>query len=211
LGSYLRIFIALDIDDAIRARISSFMDGVRNFAPDGGWARPESLHVTLKFIGEKPPESVEEIKRALARIRTAPFELAFRGYGFFPTPRAARVFWIGIESGPPLAHLANEVETTTATLGIPKEGHAFSPHLTLARRRGGSGAPRPDKGDAPNQAFQRLQQKLAAMPAPEFGTMTAREFFLYQSQLSRSGARYTKLERFALREDDPPPAGPHNP
>ena len=77
MGSYLRIFIALDIDDAIRARISSFMDGVRNFAPDGGWARPESLHVTLKFIGEKPPENVEEIKLALARIRATPFELLF--------------------------------------------------------------------------------------------------------------------------------------
>jgi 2'-5' RNA ligase len=49
------------------------------------------------------------------------------------------------------------------------------------------------------------------MPAPDFGTMTAREFFLYQSQLSRSGARYTKLERFALHEDDPPPAAPHKP
>jgi len=207
----VRIFIALDIGDAIRARISSFLDGVRNFAPDTGWARPESLHVTLKFIGEKPPESVEEIKRALAKIRTAPFELAFRGYGFFPTPKAARVFWIGIEAGSQLTKLATTIEDATATLGIPKEGHAFSPHLTLARRRGGSGAPRPDKGDVPNQAFQRLQQKLDAMTAPEFGRMTAREFFLYQSQLSRSGARYTKLERFALREDDPPPAGPHNP
>jgi 2'-5' RNA ligase len=209
--SDLRIFIALDIDDAIRACISSFLDGVRNFAPDAGWARPESLHVTLKFIGEKPPESVEEVKRALTHIRSAPFELAFRGYGFFPTPKAARVFWIGIESGPPLAHLATAVEAATASLGIPKEGHNFSPHLTLARRRGSSGAPRREKNDAPDQDFQRLQQKLAAMPAPDVGTMTAREFFLYQSQLSRSGARYSKLERFALCEDDPPSPGRHNP
>jgi 2'-5' RNA ligase len=207
----LRIFIALDIDDAIRVRISSFLDGVRNFAPDAGWVRPESLHLTLKFIGEKPPEQVEEIKHALARIRTTPFELSFRGYGFFPTPKTARVFWVGIAADSQLTKLATTVEATTAALGIPKEDHAFSPHLTLARRRGGSGAPRRDKSDAANPAFERLQQKLAAMPAPDFGTMTAREFFLYQSQLSRSGARYTKLERFALRDDDPPPAGPHNP
>ena len=207
----MRTFIALDIDDAIRARISSFLDGVRNFAPDAGWVRPESLHVTLKFIGEKPPERVEEIKHALARIRATPFELSFRGYGFFPTAKAARVFWVGIEADSRLTKLATTVEDATAALGIPKEDHAFSPHLTLARRRGGSGAPPRDKNDVPNQAFQRLQQKLAAMPAPDFGTMTAREFFLYQSQLSRSGAHYTKLERFALREDDPLPAVPHNP
>ena len=207
----LRIFIALDIDDAIRTRISSFLDGVRNFAPDAGWVRPESLHVTLKFIGEKPAESVEEIKHALSRIRATPFELSFRGYGFFPTPKAARVFWVGIEADAQLTKLATTIEDATATLGIPEEDHAFSPHLTLARRRGGSGAPRRDKSDAANRAFERLQQKLAAMPAPDFGIMTAREFFLYQSQLSRSGTRYTKLERFALHEDDPPPAGPHNP
>jgi 2'-5' RNA ligase len=37
------------------------------------------------------------------------------------------------------------------------------------------------------------------MPEPEFGTMTAREFFLYQSQLSPKGSRYTKLQSFPLR------------
>ena len=207
----MRIFIALDIDDAIRSRISTFLEGVRGFAPEEGWVRTESLHVTLKFIGEKPPEAVEEIKNALGGIHAAPFEIAFRAYGFFPTPKAARVFWVGIESGPQLSKLAAAVEEATAVLGIPKEDHIFSPHLTLARRRGGSGAPRRNKDDSPNQGFQRLQQKLTALPLPEFGTMTAREFFLYQSQLSRSGSRYTKLERFALRLDDPTLAdGPHN-
>ena len=49
----MRIFIALDIDDAIRKRIELFMDGVRGFAPEARWVRPESLHVTLKFIGNK--------------------------------------------------------------------------------------------------------------------------------------------------------------
>ena len=42
------------------------------------------------------------------------------------------------------------------------------------------------------------REKLAALPGPEFGTMTAREFFLYQSQLSPKGSKYTKLARFAL-------------
>jgi 2'-5' RNA ligase len=37
------------------------------------------------------------------------------------------------------------------------------------------------------------------MPALEFGTMTAREFFLYQSQRMQGGARYTKIAGFALR------------
>ena len=85
------------------------------------------------------------------------------------------------------------------SLGIPKEDRAFSPHLTLARGAGRSASPRRSKSDAPNRTFQRLQEKLAALPTPEFGTMTAREFFLYQSQLSPKGSKYTKLARFDLK------------
>jgi len=51
----------------------------------------------------------------------------------------------------------------------------------------------------PNSGFQRLQEKLGALPIPEFGTMTAHEFFLYQSQLIPKGSRYTKIAGFALR------------
>ena len=194
----MRLFIALAIDDAIRERIARFMDGVRGFAPEARWVRPESLHVTLKFIGEKPADNIEQIKQALSSVHAETIELNFRGYGFFPAPKAARVFWLGIESGPQLAALAKAVDAATQMLGIPREEHPFSPHLTLARGAGGSGAPRWRKSDGPSQGFQKLQEKLAALPTPEFGTMTAREFFLYESQLLRSGSRYSKIARFGF-------------
>jgi 2'-5' RNA ligase len=194
----MRVFVALDIDDTIRARLEVFLDGVRGFASDARWVRPESMHVTLKFIGEKPSASVNEIKRALGGIRAGAFEISFRGYGFFPTPKAPRVFWVGIAAGPELAALAKSVDEAMAELGVPREEHGFSPHLTLARR-GASGAPRWRQGDAPNPGFQHLREKLTAMPALEFGTMTAREFFLYQSQRMQGGARYTKIAGFELR------------
>jgi RNA 2',3'-cyclic 3'-phosphodiesterase len=192
----MRVFVALDIDDSIRARLEKFLDGVRGFTPEARWVRPESMHVTLKFIGEKPVETVEEIKQALSGIRADPIEISFRGCGFFPTSKSARVFWIGIAAGPQLAALAKSVDDATAAVGVPKEEHEFSPHLTLARR--GSGAPHPRKGDGTTNTFHRLQEKLAAMPVFDFGTMTAREFFLYQSQLMRGGAKYTKIARFPL-------------
>ena len=194
----MRLFIALDIDEAIRERIARFMDGVRGFAENARWVQPESLHLTLKFIGEQPEAAVEQIKQALGTIRASAAEIQFRGYGFFPTPKSARVFWVGMESGPQLATLAKAIDDQTASRGIPKEERAFSPHLTLARGGGGSGSPRWRKGDGPNRTFQQLQEKLSALPAPEFGTMTAREFFLYQSQLSPKGSKYTKLARFEL-------------
>jgi len=72
-----------------------------------------------------------------------------------------------------------------------KRSMLFTPHLTLAvaavRDR-----PRAEAG-RPERQVQNLQEKLAALPAPEFGTMTVREFFLYQSRLSPGGSKYTKL------------------
>jgi len=195
----MRLFIALDIDDGIRERISRFVEGVQGFASNARWVKPESLHVTLKFIGEQPEPAVEQIKLALGTVSAATAEIQFRGYGFFPTAKSARVFWIGMEADPKLAALAALVDDKMAALGIPKEERVFSPHLTLARGPGGSGSPRWRKGDGPNRAFERLQEKLAALPAPEFGTMTAREFFLYQSKLSPKGSQYTKLAGFALK------------
>jgi RNA 2',3'-cyclic 3'-phosphodiesterase len=126
-------------------------------------------------------------------------QIHLRGYGFFPTAKSARVFWIGMEAGPQLATLAAAVDDKLSTLGIPREDRPFSPHLTLARAAGGSGSPRRKKADGPNRTFQRLQEKLGALPVLEFGTMTAHEFYLYQSQLSPKGSKYTKLARFDLK------------
>lgn len=193
----MRVFIALDIEDTIRERIQRFMDGLRGFAPDARWVRAESLHVTLKFVGEKPTAAVEEIRMALAPVTASPISLKFADTGFFPTVKSARVFWVGVESGPELAQLAAKVDEATARLGIAREEHAFSPHLTLARG-GKSGAPRRQKDDRPNRVFARLQEKLSEIPTPEFGTTTVREYYLYESKLSPAGAQYTKLERYRL-------------
>jgi 2'-5' RNA ligase len=195
----MRVFVALDIDDAIRERMRRFLDAVREFAPDLRWVRPESLHLTLKFIGERPAEAVEKIKQSVSSVAADAMEISFRGYGFFPTPTAARVFWVGVEAGPQLAALAKAIDDATAAAGVPREDHSFSPHLTLARGSRGSGAPGWRQQDGPNRRFQRLQEKLAALPAPQFGTMTAREFCLYESHLGREGASYAKIAHFPLR------------
>jgi RNA 2',3'-cyclic 3'-phosphodiesterase len=193
----MRLFVALDIDDAVRVKIAHFLEGVSGFAPEARWVRAESLHVTLKFIGEKSEKDAGEISQALARIKATVIDISLRGYGFFPTARSPRVFWIGVETDEKLNALASAVDSTLAALGAPREEHAFNAHVTLAR----GGNPRSgnkQRGKHPTYALRRLEEKLAPFPAPEFGTMTAREFFLYQSHLSPHGSKYTKLERFEL-------------
>ena len=194
----MRLFVALDIDESVRQRIALFTEGVSGFAPDARWVKSESLHLTLKFIGEQSESQMNQIKGALETVRAGAIEIRFYGCGFFPTAKSSRVFWVGMESNLQLAALAASVDEKMAGLGIPKEDRAFSPHLTLARGSGASGSPRHRKEDGPNRIFQNLQEKLAALPAPEFGTMTARAFFLFQSQLSPKGSKYTKLAQFAL-------------
>ena len=194
----MRLFVAIDIEDAVRERIARFLDGVRGFAPEARWVRPESLHITLKFIGERSEVEVPKIKQAMLEIQAGAMKLSLRGYGFFPSTRRPRIFWIGVEAGEQLAALAQQIDFALAKLGIPKEEHAYNPHITLARMDGshvrGKGKQKIGAAD-----LQRLQEKLGALSEPEFGEMTAREFFLYQSQSAPGGSKYTKLEGFALR------------
>lgn len=194
----MRLFVALDIDDGTRERILEFMEQVRPLSPSVRWVSAESLHVTLKFIGEQPDSKASDIEIALAKVSGTAFMVSFRGSGFFPAAKSARVFWVGIEAGPELGKLAEKIEQALEPLGIAREKRGFNPHLTLARAGGGSGAPDRERGDKPNRNFVRLQQHLSRSATPEFGTMVAREFFLYRSQLSNQGSRYTKLSRFSL-------------
>lgn len=190
----MRLFIALDIDDSIRERLGKFIDGVRGFAPDVRFVRVESLHVTLKFLGETG--NLEPIEQSLAQVHGPQFSIAFRGYGFFPTAKNPRVFWAGIQAESELGELATKIDEAMGPLGFEREQGPYHPHLTLARS--GSGRPQKMPGDCANSKFAKLQQKLSQLPEAEFGTMTAHEFHLYESKLSPRGSRYTKLKSYPL-------------
>jgi 2'-5' RNA ligase len=178
----MRLFIALDIPAEIRAHLTEYMERARALAPEARWARVEGLHVTLKFVGHADDAVVEKIKATLSTIKVASFEVKFTGVGFFPNPNAGRVFWAGVDGGNSLPKLASTIDTAMEKLGIARETKPYHPHLTLARTNS-----RPLRGLTP----------LLDEP-PQFGTMTAREFFLYQSQPQKGGSKYTKLERFTL-------------
>ena len=182
----MRVFVALDIPEAVRASIGALISRLRPTCRAARWVRIEGAHVTLKFIGEIPPEKIEPIKASLARIRIPdPIQMNFRNAGFFPNERRPRVFWAGIEAGPELGALAAAVETSLEPLGIAKEQRTFSPHLTLARFES------PERS-----ALNRLQEAISGGEPLEFGAAIATDFHLYQSILKRGGAEYTRLATF---------------
>jgi 2'-5' RNA ligase len=178
----MRLFIALDIPQQIRAGIAEYRERAHALAPDARWARIEGLHVTLKFVGEVSDEVAQQMKSALAQVKAAPFEVKFEGVGFFANEKGARIFWVGVDGGAALPRLAASVDAALEKMGIKREEKDYHPHLTLARA-----------GSHPLRELRPLLDQ-----PPQFGTMTAHEFFMYQSQLQRGGSKYTKLERFGL-------------
>ncbi|MGH9580652.1 MAG: RNA 2',3'-cyclic phosphodiesterase, partial [Terriglobales bacterium] len=153
----MRLFVALDIDESIRARLAQFVQGVQRFAPDARWISPESLHLTLKFIGEVDPGELGAVQNALAGVQAVATAVRIHRTGFFPSARAARVFWVGVQSDARLTALAEAVEQALVPLGIAREERAYSPHLTLARS--GSGRPGRKPDDRANTRFRLLEQK----------------------------------------------------
>ncbi len=93
----MRLFVALDIPASVRTALDQYVDEMRRIAPDLKWVRPESYHVTVKFIGEWKRD-VREMLAALEKIEAKPIHIAFRTSGFFPMPTPRGCF--GPESKP---------------------------------------------------------------------------------------------------------------
>lgn len=182
----MRAFVAVELPEPVRAGIREFVDGRKATLPGWRFSPPSSYHVTLRFLGEVEPRFVEragpEWLRALAEIPPVPFEL--RGLGVFPSRRAPRVLWLGVEEAPPggrLDAVFRSIESVCAALGLPAEGRPFHPHVTLAR------ASRDARPRAPAETVD-----------VRFGPLLATETVLFRSDLLPQGARHTALARFSL-------------
>lgn len=173
----MRLFTAIELPNEMLEKLGGFLTKLRPLA-DFQWSPVRNLHITTKFIGEWPETRLDEMKSALARVKSGPVSIAVRGIGWFPNARRPRVFWVGVDAGSPLAKLAKATEEATATLGVPNEKRDFSPHLTLARI----------SEPAPQAKVE------AAAGNPDFGAFQAFSFALYLS----SNGKYSKLAEFPL-------------
>ena len=148
------------------------------------WVAPESIHITLKFIGEVPEKRVDDIDAALAGLTWKPFTVTVRGVGFFPGTRSPRVFWAGMEA-PTMQRLAEQLDRRMENLGFEKEKRAFRPHITLARARD-----------------TRIESSLVTAAAQyeehDFGSFAVDRVFLFKSTLKPSGAVHEKLKEYLL-------------
>jgi 2'-5' RNA ligase len=188
----VRLFVAVEIDPAVAGTLAAFSVQLRQraqrLAPDAriGWANPEQLHVTSRFIGEVDDKRAAAIAGALLEeLPINPFELVLQGAGAFPERGAPRVLWAGISAGVEgLTALEAEVSRRLIACGIAREDRPYRPHVTLARVREAAGLRSP-------ALFETLSDQ-------RFGGTLVEAITLFQSRTSPKGAVYTPLHRTRL-------------
>lgn len=178
----VRLFVGIPISPEAKERVERVVARLRSTAR-GRWVDARDAHVTTKFIGEWQDDRVADVERALATIPArAPFPVAVRGFGWFPSERSPRVLWAGVVA-PELPALAADTERALTELGIALETRAYAPHLTLARfgRRDDT----------------RELRAALAHASPEIATFSAERFVLFESRAGGHG-RYVARAEYAL-------------
>ncbi len=176
-----RLFIALELPVeqkkdiiALQEKSKAYLEGIR-------WVKPEGLHLTLKFLGETEEEKIPEIINALDLVgsRVNSFQVAYGKSGVFPSPKKARVFWVGLIKGlETINSLASDMELSMVTCGFTAEKRKFTPHLTIGRSRG-------TVKESLTRRFLEETKSFKTVPYP------VNRILLYESKLTPRGAIYT--------------------
>lgn len=181
----MRLFVALDLPGRVKDALARVIDELRPLAPKAKWVPRENLHLTLAFLGETPEERLAEISGAIAGAvsELVDFRTHLEGAGVFPSPRRARVLWVGLaDAAGGIAALADAVSAALEPLGFSRESRPFVAHLTLARLR----EPAP-----------------LAVPGLELDStpFQVERVTLFRSHLARPAPRYSALATFPFRRE----------
>lgn len=189
----VRAFIAVEIPADIRQAIGDATAGVRSaIGPLVRWVPVNNMHLTLKFLGDVAPSSVEMLSQMLrAEAELIPcFDIHLGRVGAFPSLRRPRVIFIGIQAPAALAALQHGIEAGARRLGYELEERDYSPHLTMGRVK---------------QSITALEQQLIRRALEETtidspGTARVDSVHLYRSDLKPSGSVYTRLYSAPLKK-----------
>jgi 2'-5' RNA ligase len=180
----MRVFIAVDVPNEIRKALGEVQRALRPLSNSARWVAPESIHVTLRFLGEVPDKRLDDINTALTGLTWKPFTITVHGVGFFPGTRSPRVFWAGMEA-PTMKGLAEQLDTRMERLGFEKEKRAFRPHITMTRAKS-------------TRIDSSLVSAAAKYEEHDFGSFAVDRIFLFKSTLKPSGAVHEKLKEYLL-------------
>ncbi|MGD8756440.1 MAG: RNA 2',3'-cyclic phosphodiesterase [Desulfobacterales bacterium] len=183
-----RAFVAIDLPDSVRSSLAGAQQKLKSYGFRIKWVRPQSIHLTLKFLGNIDVAQSDAVVGAMNQAAKgfAALALAPSGMGVFPNARRPRVVWVGI--GGQLERLKNlqrALEAQLADVGFPRESRPFKGHLTLGRVKG-------------KIAAHRLQTALDDLGNFEAGSFEVNQIILFKSQLQSSGAVYSRVQQVTL-------------
>jgi len=192
--SLLRTFIAVEIPPHVQKKIQQETEPLRKAigASLVRWVPVQNIHLTLKFLGDVSPASVDiltQMLRAEADSYLA-FDMHVSGLGSFPSLRRPRVLYIGMQAPAELEALYRGIESACARLGYESEGRDFSPHLTLGRV----------KQDASALDQQKIRRALEETKIDSLGTARVNSVHLYKSDLKPTGSVYTQIFSAPLKQ-----------
>ena len=181
-----RVFCAVELPDAVRARLEDHILRLRKEVPDAAasWSRVENIHLTLKFFGNVEVERIPRISEAAERVvkQFPEFQIGVGETGVFPRASRPQVLWVGVsDPNGQLSALQEKFESECAIEGFEKENRAYRPHLTIARLR------RPD--GARQLADAHLAMKFEQIK------IDLKELVVFRSELSPKGSKYTAISR----------------
>ena len=188
----LRVFLAVELSSDLCRKVAEFQQQLRGNLPEVNWVRPESIHLTLKFLGYVDAAMVEQLLPAMEPVgrNQAPLSLEIQGLGVFPHIRRPRILWIGCAGDiPSLLKLVSRIEGALVPLGFPLEEKPYHPHLTLARIKHG------------NSKVGSVLTYSGLLEQPQtLGALRIERITLFRSDVSSFGAEYTPLWRVAMNE-----------
>ena len=191
----IRVFLAVELSSNIQEKLFALQQQLKEILPPINWVRPESIHLTLKFLGYVEPSVVSQLLSALEPIgeKHEPFSVDVQGLGVFPQVKHPRIFWVGLTGNTQALHdLEFEIEAALEPLGFPPEEKTYHPHLTLARIK------------RENAKIGSALMESGVLESDQYlGTLTIDRFTLFQSDLDSSGATYTPLGTVVFSENTP--------
>ncbi|HEX3735448.1 MAG TPA: RNA 2',3'-cyclic phosphodiesterase [Solirubrobacterales bacterium] len=185
----VRMFIALDLPEMVREDIVRWGE-VELTDPALRRVPPESLHVTLAFLGNRPLDDVERLAEAMEEAADRPVLLELGGPVGRPAGNRPRLVALPVLHGPVpgLWERLCEILSFEGLYDEPEE-RPFWPHVTVARIRAeGRGSRRP----------MRVEIPPGPSPTERIGWFDGVRISLYRSELQPSGARYVPLAQVEL-------------
>ncbi|MFT5170003.1 MAG: 2'-5' RNA ligase [Candidatus Omnitrophota bacterium] len=152
------------------------------------WVDVESLHVTLKFLGDTKVSKLEQVYTHIEKALegTPPIHSQLTTIGAFPRIAHPKVICIGCQDTyKHMFYLAQRIDDEIGNIGFKEQRRGFKPHVTLGR----------------TSSFKNISPFASALTKTEiqdYVSFAFSEVVLYKTQRTEGGVKHDVLKKFTF-------------